>query len=336
MAPGECGSVEKAPRPERDALKSFYESRYNSAYMAQHPDVNVARVRDVLLEIPTLAVTSILDYGCGRGFWTPLLHELFPEAEIIGIDISETAVQRALSEGLPGTFLSFDGRRAPFEDRMFGMVFSFHVLEHVLDLSATLDDISRLVAPGGWICLILPCGNEGSLEHNVAQRTHAIVTSPTGELRFRFEDEGHLRRLRSSDLVALLQQRGLELTSASFANHRWGALNFIMRSDGSFIRHFADPRTAEGLLDTARVTALRALLLALALIVRAHRVATVGTASTRKGRARVARVVRLLAPVLVPVVRSLEALSDREWQTRRADPRASAQYLFLRRGSPHD
>src|SRR5712691_9177748 len=98
MARGRSHSLE-APRADSDALKSFYENRYSGGYMAVQPDDHVARVRDVLSEIRAPAITSVLDYGCGRGSWTRLLHELFPGAHIDGIDISEKAVQRARDEG---------------------------------------------------------------------------------------------------------------------------------------------------------------------------------------------------------------------------------------------
>jgi SAM-dependent methyltransferase len=320
-----------APHAEPGALKDFYENRYSGEYMAIHPDAWIVHVRDVLVGIEASEIRTILDYGCGRGFWTSLLHGMFPSAEIVGIDISETAIEHAASEQLSATFLSFDGRRAPFADSSFDLVFSFHVLEHVLDLPETLDDITRLVARNGRLCLVLPCGNDGSFEHAMAERTQGIVSSSTGELRFRFEDEAHLRRLKSRDLVEELSSRGLVLESAWFANQFWGALEFMVRSDVSFIRRFADPRLAPGLVDAAYVAAVRFLLILLALTVRAYRVGTQGTTPAKRGRAAVARVLRAGAPLLAPPVTLLGRRAEREWRTRSEDPRGSAQYLVLRR-----
>jgi SAM-dependent methyltransferase len=304
--------------------------------MAEHPRVAAERVRDVLETIPPTEVTSILDYGCGRGFWTPILNAAFPAAKITGIDISETAIGRARSEISTATFVAFDGRHAPYPDGAFSLVFSFHVLEHVLDLSETLDDIGRLVAPSGWVCLILPCGNEGSFEHTVARLTNGFSTSATGELRFRFEDEGHLRRLRSDDLIGLLRQREIDLVSASFANHRWGAIEYIARSDRAHIRNFASVGAMPHRFDRARLAAIHTVLLLLSQIIRAHRIATVGTSAGHRSKEAVARLLRPLAPLLSPVVKSVEGRAKREWQERRTDPRGSAQYLVLRRGVSSD
>lgn len=41
------------------------------------------------------AVRRILDFGCGTGSATPFLRECFPEAEIVGTDISESSIRVA-------------------------------------------------------------------------------------------------------------------------------------------------------------------------------------------------------------------------------------------------
>jgi SAM-dependent methyltransferase len=334
VAPPASDSSDAAPQADPNALRLFYEERYSGAYMAEHPRVAAERVRDVLSTIPASGVESILDYGCGRGFWTPILHEAFPAAVVTGIDISETAIERARAAFPTARFSTFDGRRAPYPDAAFSLVFSFHVLEHVLDLAQSLDDIARLVSPHGSACLILPCGNEGSFEHTIARLTNAMATSPTGEMRFRFEDDGHLRRLRSTELVAPLRRRNLELVSASFANHRWGAIEFIARSDPAFIRRFAATGSQARPFDRGRIALTRTFLLVLSQIVRVHRVAREGTTAARGAKAAVARLLRPAEPVLAPIVRALERRSAREWSERRHDPRGSAQYLVLRRADP--
>ena len=320
-----------APPADPNAVRLFYEERYSGTYMAEHPRVAAERVRDVLSTIPSSGVESILDYGCGRGFWTPVLHEAFPAAAITGIDISKTAIERARAAFPTPTFGTFDGRRAPYPDGAFSLVFSFHVLEHVLDLSQTLDEIARLVVPHGSVCLILPCGNEGSFEHTIARLTNSLVTSSTGETRFRFEDEGHLRRLRSEELVALLRRRNLELVSASFANHRWGAIEFIAKSGASFVRRFVAAGAATRPFDRSRLALTRTVLLLLSQIVRVHRVAREGTTTGRGAKAAVARLLRPAAPILAPIVHAVERRAELEWHERRHDPRGSAQYLVLRR-----
>jgi ubiquinone/menaquinone biosynthesis C-methylase UbiE len=114
--------------------------------MLDHGPIAERRVREVLSSIET-APARILDYGCGRGAWIPSLARAFPSAQIVGLETSAKALDHAKRDFPDFRFLLFDGRYAPFEDESFDLVFSYHVLEHVLDLSLTIADMARLVRP---------------------------------------------------------------------------------------------------------------------------------------------------------------------------------------------
>jgi SAM-dependent methyltransferase len=52
---------------------------------------------------PPSAVSRVLDFGCGLGYATKRLREMFPEAEITGVDTSEKALEAARQRnGGPG------------------------------------------------------------------------------------------------------------------------------------------------------------------------------------------------------------------------------------------
>jgi SAM-dependent methyltransferase len=48
-------------------------------------------------------------------------------------------------------------RNIPFENNFFNRVIVTHVLEHLTDLPAALDEIQRVMAPGGLLSVVLPC-----------------------------------------------------------------------------------------------------------------------------------------------------------------------------------
>ena len=48
-------------------------------------------------------------------------------------------------------------RNIPFEDGFFNRVLATHVLEHLTDLPGALDEIRRVLAPGGFLSVVLPC-----------------------------------------------------------------------------------------------------------------------------------------------------------------------------------
>jgi SAM-dependent methyltransferase len=304
---------------DSDALKSYYDARYLGGYMADHSPLEVERVAEILARIPPETVRTILDFGCGRGAWTVMLRRRFPNAQIIGLDISTAAIERARADFPDATFATSDGREVPHEDGFFDLVFSYHVLEHVLSLEETAAEMSRLA--GRWICVCLPCRNDRSLEARMVRRNSALERTPTGELRFAHDEDGHLRRPTSDEVVSVFRANGFAPVEAFFSNHFWGGIEFLLEA-GPAVTHkvFArDQAPARVALDAGHVA------------FRIHRAARLAPSDEPFGR-KAARVALLCAkPVTAAVVTPVRALARREWRTRKNDPAGSAQYLIFER-----
>jgi 2-polyprenyl-6-hydroxyphenyl methylase/3-demethylubiquinone-9 3-methyltransferase len=98
---------------------------------------------------PKGAVT--LDVGCGGG----LLAEEFARlgCRVTGVDPSEpslaTARAHAARSGLVIDYRPGVGEALPFEDQSFDIVYCCDVLEHVADVDRTIEEIARVLRPGG-------------------------------------------------------------------------------------------------------------------------------------------------------------------------------------------
>ncbi len=156
------------PRDSKE-LKDLYDARYAGDYMDtdgygswSREALGRLKVQQTLAQV-SLTPKRIVDYGCGTGGWIGLLAETFPNAQLSGVDVSENAIAKARERYPQCTFAPFDGDRAPFADESFDLVYSYHVLEHVLDIESSIRDIVRLLPSGGSACVIFPCGNAGSL-----------------------------------------------------------------------------------------------------------------------------------------------------------------------------
>ena len=85
-----------------------------------------------------MAGKRILDFGCGGGASTVILAKLFPEAEVIGVELMEDKLQmgraRAVHHGLKNVqFLaSPDGSHLPRDLGTFDFAYLFAVYEHLL------------------------------------------------------------------------------------------------------------------------------------------------------------------------------------------------------------
>ena len=89
----------------------------------------------------------LLDVGCG----TKPYRSLFEVEEYVGLDIdSETTRRRAIADVL------YDGTRFPFDDGRFDAVLCNQVLEHVFNPEAFVEEIRRVLAPGGRLLLTVP------------------------------------------------------------------------------------------------------------------------------------------------------------------------------------
>ncbi len=93
-----------------------------------------------------LAGATILDLGCGPGWYTVALKRA--GANVIGLDLGQADVAAAHRRGV--TALVGDGMQLPFADGTFDGVFCSNLLEHVPDPERVTDEIARLLKPEGW------------------------------------------------------------------------------------------------------------------------------------------------------------------------------------------
>jgi len=93
--------------------------------------------------------------GCGVGMY--LHHMSEPFARVVGLDIEYERLKDA--QVLEKNVLNGVGEHLPFPENTFDLVLSHEVLEHVQDDQATINEIVRVLSPGGR--LILFCPNRG-------------------------------------------------------------------------------------------------------------------------------------------------------------------------------
>jgi SAM-dependent methyltransferase len=90
----------------------------------------------------------LLDFGCGSKPY----RALFEVDEYIGLDF-ENPGHPHVNEQID---VFYDGERIPFGDESFDCVFSSEVFEHVFNLPDVLDEINRVLKPGGLLLATCP------------------------------------------------------------------------------------------------------------------------------------------------------------------------------------
>jgi len=117
-----------------------------------------------LEELDTLEFESLVDVGCGDGYFLKHAAARFPERRLVGMDISEPAILLAKALRGAGTeFPEFQCRDivhdAPAET--YDVATSIAVLEHIppAELDAFVAAHRRLIRPEGTLIVVLPTKN---------------------------------------------------------------------------------------------------------------------------------------------------------------------------------
>ena len=123
---------------------SYY--RGNVTYI-EHDDRRLDKIVEI---VERLAPREVLDLGCGTGWLVTRLRERLP-ATIVGVDVL-TDVRPAgwhyITADLTGGL--------PFRTGTFGCVVAGEVIEHTPDPDRMLQEIHRVLAPGGTLVISTP------------------------------------------------------------------------------------------------------------------------------------------------------------------------------------
>jgi SAM-dependent methyltransferase len=137
----------------------------------------------------------VLDVACGEGYGSALLAGV--AARVTGVDLSQAAIahaQRAYA-GTPNLeFVRASCTRLPLADGSIDLAVSFETIEHIEAQAQFLDELARVLKPGG--VLVLSCPNK--VEYS-DKRDHV--------------NEFHVRELYREELA--------ELVAGRFAFSEW-------------------------------------------------------------------------------------------------------------------
>jgi SAM-dependent methyltransferase len=136
------------------------------------------------------AVRSVLDVGCGVGYWARLVASvLSPGATIIGVDREAVWVQEAAAiaqlSGGDGQFRYQQGlaEALVFPDASFDLVTCQTLLIHVPSPRAVIEEMLRVTKPGGVILLAEP-NNRASLLVDTSVNAGAPIDDLLERMRF--------------------------------------------------------------------------------------------------------------------------------------------------------
>lgn len=177
--------------------------------------------RKALAQLRPGAGDRVLDVACGAG---ALVIDVAPHVErAVGVDLSEGMLEIARSRLRDAAedstradveFLQAPSDQLPFEDVSFTAVVCTTALHHFPDPARSIDEIARVLEPGGRVVIGDMCRD-------------AITTKIADPLMRRFE-KGHVGLQRKRDIEAMLTQAGLRVT---YSRHKWVLLYALVAAE---------------------------------------------------------------------------------------------------------
>lgn len=132
-------------------------SEYDAYYQTETRKLVDKIEKEIVLEhFKNLQKTNWLELGCGTGHWSKFFSE--NGLQLTAVDNSEAMLEIARSKNMKNVqFINADAARLPFTDAYFSGIVSITMLEFVEDVNKVLNEMDRVLKPGGT--LVLGCLN---------------------------------------------------------------------------------------------------------------------------------------------------------------------------------
>lgn len=159
----ECGLLYQNPRPSIEEMQAYYPDDYQPYQVDIHNQSYILRkaiefgYQSRIHNITDFkSQGKLLDIGCAGGEFLEHFRKI-PGWIVSGVELNPFASQVARDKGLEiftGTL-----EQAHFPDHSFDVITMWDVLEHLHDPKGTLQEIRRILKPGGLVALRLPNGD---------------------------------------------------------------------------------------------------------------------------------------------------------------------------------
>lgn len=205
--PSTAGYLDTLPGkvvPPPGRAQAAWQSRFGSAVYQRLQPVMAALVapgyRSVPEQLRLRSGQTVVDVGCGPGNVTVRLADAVDgDGLAVGVDLSAPMLGLAARQARSNMgLLRADATRIPLRDHCADAACATAVVMLVPDPSEALAEMVRIVVPGGWLLVMVPCRPGGRL---------AALTGPLVDATSRF---GGARMFTPAELQGLLEQLGCE------------------------------------------------------------------------------------------------------------------------------
>ncbi|MDO8655261.1 MAG: methyltransferase domain-containing protein [bacterium] len=160
-------------------------------------------LKEVLKYLVPRREEKILEVGCGRGFVVRELQNVTPD--VYGIDVNPNSIEHGVANNLR----VMNAEHLEFDDATFDKLYSFHAIEHIPNIKKALEEMDRVLRPGGRALLVYP-----------AEPIRGLFSIPAATILFKNPlrtREVHLHKLNPKRIQNLLGGTKLEHKESKFS-----------------------------------------------------------------------------------------------------------------------
>jgi 2-polyprenyl-3-methyl-5-hydroxy-6-metoxy-1,4-benzoquinol methylase len=216
----EMNDAERAVFEQRATVESWDSDYYHPIAECYYDRAITGMLRMMQVDPGAL----VLDAGCGPGVHSVRVAKA--GFRVCAIDVSQTMLSEAQSRvaaaGVAASveFSRQDLTRLTFPDASFRYVFSWGVIVHIHDVEKALDELARILEPGGKLALYVT--NQSAWDHKLERLLRYLARKPlagretlrlgTGTWYDLHEQKLWVWQFDIGELARQLELRGLKLT----------------------------------------------------------------------------------------------------------------------------
>ncbi len=193
-----------------EALSEYYNKKKNYG-------INSSRQRKILSLLGSVENSKILDVGCAAGYLGEKIKR--PNNEVIGVDISRSAVNEAKKKIDQAFTADLLKDPLPFEDGYFDQVILAEVIEHLFYPEKALKKIGRVMKKEGRLVITTP--NFLVISNRLKMLGGHFCYTEEG-----FLERGHIHFFTYSELVKILEENGFGIEKEDHLAY-WRAPSFL-------------------------------------------------------------------------------------------------------------
>ena len=218
--------------PAADSLERLVPDTLDAEDVTGHAtlELHLARYRWAARQ---LRPGRLLDLACGVGYGSRLLADSRPDVSVLGVDLSERAVDYARRR-YAGERVDFrSGDALHFHDAEgFDTIVSLETVEHVPDPGAMLGQLAGLLRPGGRLIASVPTTPSVDLNpHHLHDFTEASFRALLAERAPALREVDALRQVQPVSVTSVLRR-----SEARMGDLRSGLPSWYLRHPGALLR----------------------------------------------------------------------------------------------------